>query len=264
MSDVQSRPRGSMSPERRYGIAISVALILGGAYWALTGLTSGTKSDQSSYPVDGTTLLVKGGAATVEVRPGDGTEVKVDRQFERNVFGTDPKETYDPTEHRLELDGGGCGFLSFGCKTNYVLTVPRDLKLTVESSSGEVTVSGLEAGLNVKTSSGDVAVHDVGGPLDLRSSSGDLDADGLTSTAVTTSTSSGSAALEFTVAPQSVESKSSSGDVTIDIPAGAETYKVDTKTSSGDKAADIKQDPAATRSITARTSSGDVSIGYTH
>ncbi|MFF0269440.1 DUF4097 family beta strand repeat-containing protein [Kribbella sp. NPDC004536] len=264
MPDVQSRPRGSMSPERRYGIAISVALILGGVYWALTGLTSGTKSDQSSYPVDGTSLLVKGGSATVEVRPGDGAEVKVDRQFERNVFGSDPKEKYDPNEHQLELDSGGCGILSFGCKTNYVLTVPRDVKLTVETSSGEVTVSGLQDGLNVKTSSGDVAVHDVGGPLDLRSSSGDLDADGLTSTTVTTSSSSGSASLEFVVAPQSVESKSSSGDVTIGIPDAGDAYKLDTKTSSGDESANIKTDPAATRQITARTSSGDVSVEYTH
>lgn len=253
-----------MSPERRYGIAISVALILGGVYWALTGLTQGTKSGQSSYPVDGTNLLVKGGSATVEVRPGDGTEVRVERQFERNVFGSDPREKYDANEHRLELDGGGCGFLSFGCKTNYVLTVPRNVQLTVESSSGDVTVSGLDTGLNVKTSSGDVDVHDVGGPLDLRSSSGRLDADGLTSTTVTTSTSSGSATLEFTVAPQSIEAKSSSGDVTIGVPEGTETYKVDTKTSSGDESADIKSDPAATRKITARTSSGDVSIDYTH
>lgn len=253
-----------MSPERRYGIAISVALILGGIYWALTGLTSGSKSDQSSYPVDGTTLLVKGGSAPVEIRPGDGTEVKVDRRFERNVFGSDPEQKYDANEHRLDLGSGGCGFLSFGCKTSYVLTVPRDLKLTVESSSGDVTLSGLTAGATVKTSSGDVQVHDVGGPLDLRSSSGDLEADGLTSTAVTTSTSSGSASLEFAVAPLTIESKSSSGDVSIGIPAGDEKYKVDTKTSSGDESSNVNSDPAATREITARTSSGDVSIEYTH
>ncbi|GAA1164194.1 hypothetical protein GCM10009630_72960 [Kribbella jejuensis] len=253
-----------MSTERRYGIAISVALILGGVYWALTGLTSGARSDQSSYPVDGTTLLVKGGSATVEVLPGDGTEVKVERQFERNVFGSDPQEKYDADAHRLQLDGGGCGFLSFGCKTSYVLTVPRNVQLTVESNSGDVTVSGMRAGTTVKTSSGDIAVHDVGGPLDLRSSSGDLDADALNSTSVTTSTSSGSATLEFAVAPQSIESKSSSGDVSIGIPAGDEAYKVDTKTSSGDESANVKSDPAATREITARTSSGDVSIDYTH
>jgi DUF4097 and DUF4098 domain-containing protein YvlB len=251
-----------MSPERRYGIAISVALILGGAYWALTGLTDATKTGQSSYPVQGTTLLVKGGSAPIEVRPGDGSEVKVERQTKRNVLGSDPQEKYDASNGRLDLDTGGCGFLSFGCKTSYVLTVPRNVKLTVENSSGNVSVSGVAAGLTLKTSSGDLEVHDVGGPLDLSSSSGDIDADGLTSTSVSAHSSSGSATLDFTVAPQSIEAKSSSGDLSIGIPAGDETYRLDTKTSSGDDTAHVKTDPGATRTITARTSSGDVNVEY--
>ncbi len=53
MSEVQSRPPSTMSTERRYGIAISVALILGGVYWALTGLTEDTKVSQDTYPVVG-------------------------------------------------------------------------------------------------------------------------------------------------------------------------------------------------------------------
>jgi len=264
MSDVQGRPPSSMSTNRRYGIAISVALILGGAYWALTGLTEGTKSSQESYPVRGDSLLVKGGAAEVEVRPGDGTEVKIDRQFERNVFGSDPKERYDQGDGKLELDSGGCGFLSFGCKTSYVLTVPRDVKLTVENSSGKVTVAGIEGGAVLKTSSADIEVHDVGGPLELRSSSGDVEGDGLTATSVTTHSSSGSVALDFTVAPQTVDAKTSSGDVDIRIPSGTESYKVDTDTSSGDESANVKIDPNATRTIRAKTSSGDVSIEYSH
>jgi DUF4097 and DUF4098 domain-containing protein YvlB len=264
MSDVQGRPPSSMSTNRRYGIAISVALILGGAYWALTGLTEGTQSSQESYAVQGTSLLVKGGAAEVEVRPGDGTEVKIDRQFERNVFGSDPKENYHADEGRLELNSGGCGFLSFGCKTSYVLTVPRDLKLTIESNSGNVTLSGFDGGAEVKTSSGDINVHDVGGPVQLESSSGDVEADGLTATSVTARSSSGSATLDFSTAPQSVDAKSSSGDVAIRIPSGDESYKVDTKTSSGDESANVKIDPNATRTIQAKTSSGDVTIEYSH
>ncbi|MGZ0148231.1 DUF4097 family beta strand repeat-containing protein [Kribbella sp. WER1] len=262
MSDVQSRPRGTMSTERRYGIAISVALILGGAYWALTGLTEGTQTGQSSYAVQGDELTVKSASAQVEVRPGDGTQVQVERQFERNVFGSDPKDSYK--DGRLELDSGGCGFLSFSCKTSYVLTVPRNVKLTLEGSSGRVTVSGLEAGADVKTSSGNIEVHDVNGPLDLRSSSGNVDADGLTSTAVSAHSSSGNMTLDFAAVPQSIEAKASSGDVSIELPPGDTAYKLDTETSSGDRAANVKSDPNATRTITARTSSGDVSIEYAH
>jgi hypothetical protein len=264
MSDVQGRPPSSMSTNRRYGIAISVALILGGVYWALTGVTEDTKSGQESYAVLGDSLLVKSGSATLEVRPGDSNELKVERQSERNVLGSDPKEKYDEGGGKLELNSGGCGFLSFGCKTSYVLTVPRDVKLTVESSSGNVTVSGVTGGAEVKSSSGDVEMHDVSGPLRLESSSGDLEADGLTATSVTTRSSSGSATLDFTVAPQSVDAKTSSGDLSIQIPSGEESYKVDTKTSSGDESANVKIDPNATRTIQAKTSSGDVSIEYNH
>jgi hypothetical protein len=251
-----------MTPQRRYGIAISVALILGGVYWALTGLTEGTTSGRSSYPVDGNALRVQGGSATIELRPGDGTEVTVDRESERKLFGSDPKESYDADDARLELNSGGCGFLAFGCETKYVVTVPRDVQLTVENSSGKVVVSGFANGADVKTSSGDIEVHDVGGPLELRTSSGDVDADGLSASSVTTQTSSGGTSLDFTTAPQSIEAKSSSGDVSILIPSGEESYKVDTDTSSGDESANVRSDPNATRTITAKTSSGDVSIEY--
>ncbi|WP_350278391.1 DUF4097 family beta strand repeat-containing protein [Kribbella sp. HUAS MG21] len=262
MSDVQNSPGSSMTPQRRYGIAISVALILGGVYWALTGLTEGTTSGRNSYPVDGTSLRVQSGAATIELRPGDGTEVTVDRESKRNLFGSDPKESYDAGDATLELNHGGCGFLSFGCETKYVVTVPRNLALTVENSSGTVTVSGFDSGANIKTSSGDIEAHDLGGRVELRTSSGDVDAEDLSATSVTTQTSSGRTSLDFTTAPQSVESKSSSGDVEILIPSGEESYKVDTDTSSGDESANVRSDPAATRTITAKTSSGDVSIEY--
>lgn len=262
MSEVQGRPAGTMSIERRYGIAISVALILGGVYWALTGLTEESKTTQDSYPVEGDSLTIQTTSVDVEVRSGDGPEVKVERTFERNVFGSDPKEDYE--DGKLQLRDSGCGFLSFGCDTHYVLTVPKDVKLTVESSSGDIKVSGLPDGANLKSSSGSIEAHDVGGSLWLESSSGDLEARGLSAATVSTQSSSGSTELDFTSAPQSVDAESSSGDVTIRIPSGTETYKLDTDTSSGDETADIRSDPSATRTIDAKTSSGDLTIEYNH
>ncbi len=60
------------------------------------------------------------------------------------MFGSDPKEEYE--DGKLELRDTGCGFLSFGCDTHYVLTVPKDVKVTLESSSGDLKVSGLAGG----------------------------------------------------------------------------------------------------------------------
>lgn len=260
MSEVQRRPASTMSTERRYGIAISVALILGGGYWALTGLTEDTKISQDSYPVQGQALAIDVRSASVDVRSGDGPDVKIERRFERNVFGSDPKESYE--DGKLELRDTGCGFLSFGCDTSYVLTVPKDVKVTLESSSGDLKVSGLPAGADLKSSSGSIEVHNVGGALRMESSSGDLEAQGLTATTVSTESSSGSVDLEFVNAPQSVEAESSSGDVTILVPSGNEAYSIDMDTSSGDETVTVQRDPNADRSIKAKTSSGDVTIEY--
>jgi hypothetical protein len=262
MSEVQGRPASTMSTERRYGIAISVALILGGVYWALTGLTEDTKVSQDSYPVEGRALTIETDSADVEVRSGGGSEVKVERKFDRNVFGKDPSERYE--DGKLQLRDTGCGFLSFGCDTNYVLTVPKDVKLTLKSTSGDVKVAGLSGGADLKSSSGSIEVTGVGGALTMRSSSGSLEGQDLTATTVSTHSSSGSVDLEFAEAPRSVEAEASSGDVAIRIPSGPETYKVDSETSSGDERGEIRNDPSADRTIKAKTSSGDVTIEYSH
>jgi DUF4097 and DUF4098 domain-containing protein YvlB len=259
MSQVQGRPASTMSTERRYGIAISVALILGGAYWALTGLTEDTKSSNTTYAVSGTSLAISTTSADLEVRSGDVEEITVDRRYERNLFGSDPKDKYE--DGKLEIRDTGCGFLSFGCDTEYVVTVPKDLKVTVDSSSGDLKVSGLN-GAVLKSNSGKIEAHQMSGELRMNSSSGDLEADGLSAATVTSETSSGSAELIFDEAPTSVDVQSSSGDVTVLLPVGDETYKLDVDTSSGDKSANVKIGSSSTRTIKAETSSGDVTVEY--
>jgi len=260
MSEVQGRPASTMSTERRYGIAISVALILGGVYWALTGLTEGTKTSQDTYPVVGTALSIKTSSTELEVRSGDVEKITVDRRFERNVFGSDPQDKYK--DGKLEIRDTGCGFLSLGCDTEYVVTVPKDVKVSIDSSSGDLKVFGLTGGADLKASSGDIEAHGIGGELRLESSSGDLEADELTASSVTSRSSSGSLDLTFTQAPTSVDAQTSSGDVTVLVPTGEETYRVDTDTSSGDESANVKFDPSSTRTIKAETSSGDVTVEY--
>ncbi|GAA1616118.1 hypothetical protein GCM10009789_82690 [Kribbella sancticallisti] len=259
MSEVQGRPAGTMSTERRYGIAISVALILGGVYWALTGLTEDTKTSQDTYQVVGTTLAIDTRSADLEVRSGDVREITVDRKVKRNLFGSDPSEKYQDGE--LQIRDSGCGFLSFSCDTDYVITVPKDLNVTIDSGSGDLKVAGL-TGATLKSSSGSIEANQMSGQLSMESSSGSLDASDLTATSVKGKSSSGSVDLVFTAAPSSVDVESSSGDVTVLLPSGDESYKLDTDTSSGDESANVKIDSAATRTIKAETSSGDVTVEY--
>lgn len=262
MSDAEGRPAGTMSMERRYGIAISVALILGGVYWALTSLTENTRTSHQSYPVVGTTLSIDSSSAEVEVHSGDVKEITVNRRSERNALGGDPKEKYD--DGRLVISDTNCGFLSFGCHTGYVVTVPKDLSVSIKTSSGDVKVTGLGGHTKLESSSGKLEAQRLSGDLEAESSSGDLDAEGLSSGSVIAKTSSGSIELTFASAPSSVQAKSSSGDVLVRLPTGTETYKVDTDTNSGDESADVKKDPTSTRTIMVDTSSGDAIVEYDH
>ena len=262
MSEVQGRPAGTMSPERRYGIAISVALILGGVYWALTGLTDDSKSSQGSYPVHDGAVTIQAASADLEVHTGDVSEIAVDRKYNRNLFGSAPKEKY--SDGKLQLKDTGCGFLSFGCDTHYVITVPEDLKVTIQSSSGDLKVSQLPDGVTVQTSSGAIELNHVGGEISLKSSSGDISGENLSTTAVTAQSSSGDVELGFDLAPQTIDAQTSSGDVELRLPTGPETYKVDADSNSGDESANIKTDPEATRVIKAKSSSGDTVVEYDH
>ncbi|WP_433017535.1 DUF4097 family beta strand repeat-containing protein [Kribbella sp. CA-294648] len=260
MSDVEGRPAGTMSPERRYGIAISVALILGGVYWALTSLTESTKTSYDVYPVVGSALTIETSSVDVAVEAKDVKEITVNRRVERNALGSDPKDDYD--NGRLHIKDTGCGFLSFGCDTDYVVTVPKDLAVTIKTSSGDLKVTELGGTTTLKSSSGKIEANAVSGDLSMDTSSGNLEAAGLSSSSVTGKTSSGNVDLEFRTAPLKVDAKSSSGDVTVLLPTGAETYRVDADTKSGDEVAKVKVDPAATRIITLESSSGDTTVEY--
>jgi hypothetical protein len=265
MSDVEggpvtTRPASTMSAERRYGIAISVALILGGVYWALTSLSENTKTSHQTYPVVGTALSIDTSSTDVQVHSGDVKEITVDRKFERNALGSDPKDKYG--NGKLEISGSGCGFLSFGCDTDYVVTVPKDLDVTIKTSSGDLKVIGLGGSTTLESSSGKIEVQNLSGNLSLESSSGDLEAAGLTSGSVTSKSSSGSIELGFRTAPTTVDVTTSSGDASVRLPEGDETYKVETDSKSGDENAEVKIDPAATRTIRVKSSSGDAVVEY--
>jgi DUF4097 and DUF4098 domain-containing protein YvlB len=260
MSEVEGRPPSTMSMERRFGIAISIALILGGGWWALTDLTEESRTSNEQFPVHGTSLVIDSGSTDVEIHSGDVSQITVTRKIKRTVFGSEPTDKY--RDGRLELGDHGCGFLLFNCQTDYVIVVPKSLKVTAESRSGDLQVSDLPGGAELKSSSGDVEVHRIGGELRLESSSGDLDGHDLTAGKVTTKSSSGTVELDFGNVPSAVQVKSSSGDVTIRLPSGDAGYKVETHTSSGHESTTVKTDPASDRSIKADTSSGDVTVEY--
>jgi DUF4097 and DUF4098 domain-containing protein YvlB len=70
----------------------------------------------------------------------------------------------------IEISSGGGG----GTGVDYELRVPAGSTVEVESSAGDVEVSGVNISATVRTESGDIAVEDVQGPIVVEALSGDV------------------------------------------------------------------------------------------
>jgi DUF4097 and DUF4098 domain-containing protein YvlB len=262
MAEVERRPIGTVSRERRFGVAVSLAMIVGGGWWAASELTGEATTTDVHFPLTSTTVRIDANTTDVEIRSGDVSEVKITRHSKRNAFSSEPKERYE--NGTLELTER-CGVLAFGsCGTRYVVVVPREQNhgVRIETSSGDLRVIDVSGAVELKSSSGDLAASGIGGQLTLDTSSGDIETEAITSPSVKAHSSSGDIELRFIAVPASVDVEASSGDVRIVLPDGADAYKVDADTSSGHRDADIRTDPSSTRSIKAETSSGNLTIEY--
>jgi hypothetical protein len=214
-------------------LAVGLALAI---WWAATRETRTT-----TYRVLGDLAAIRLdlGAADVEI-DGGGAAVEV-RRVDRFSYGA-------PAEERRRVDGGT---LSIGsrcpdqvlgsCSASYRLTVPDNVPLEIQTSSGSVRVSGVRASVQVNSGSGAIsATGFCGFLLRARSDSGDVSAVSKCS-------------------PDRVELRSRSGDVRAVVPAGR--YQVDAQSDSGDSRLRGLSDTAdAPFVIQALSTSGDVSV----
>jgi len=128
------------------------------------------------------------------------------------------------------------------------LDVPASLPLTVRGSSADLSTEGLTGPQILRSSSGDIRVRDARSAIEATTSSGDIEADGIASGSL--SSSSGDVSIDRAAGPLRI--RSNSGDLTI---RGAQDSIV-AETSSGD----VKIDRAL-RGLDVSTSSGGIEIG---
>jgi hypothetical protein len=192
-----------------------------------------------------------------------------------------PKVTTTHVGDAVELSVS-CGWnISGYCGASFDLQVPAGTAVDLETSSGDVTATGLHADATLRTSSGNASATGVTGNVTAHSSSGDVTATGVTGT-LSLDTDSGTIAVSDSAAPR-VDASTSSGDVRIDLAADSEAidartssggvairlpdtagvaYRLDLHTDSGTTSGQVRTDPSSSRTITASTSSGDVSVAY--
>lgn len=274
------RPPTQRSPYRAAWLAVGGALTV--IVILLTGLNvvgwlaRQTATETHSYPAV-STINIESGSGDIKVMPGGGDRITVERHVTWSYTRPDLSEKVEGDTLRVS---SSCRFLLIPqCSTDYVVRVPANITVFAKSSSGNVSVTGVDGDVQAKASSGDVRVEDIGGDVTLKSSSGDIRAvrvrghlqvnassgdiraSELESSTVETRVSSGNTTLSFATAPQRVSAHGASGDVKVLVP-GRDAYRTEVHTSSGDETVRIVQDPDASRSITIDVSSGDATIRY--
>ncbi|MFF4098184.1 DUF4097 family beta strand repeat-containing protein [Streptomyces sp. NPDC001903] len=190
-------------------------------------------------------------SGSIEVTPGTGPGVTVHRTLHYRG-DTAPKPGQRVSGGVLTLTDG----CSDHCFVDYRLEVPASAAVTLASSSGRISVTGV-AGADLSSSSGDVRADGVTGPLKVRTSSGSITATALTAPTADLRASSGDARLTFASPPASVTARSGSGDVFLGVPPAP--YEITTTTGSGTRDT-LPSTPTAPSHLKIQTSSGDIRI----
>jgi len=130
----------------------------------------------------------------------------------------------------------------------------------VTDGFGAIAASGLSGRIQLDNNTGDIQAAGVTGDTRLQASFGAISVTGLAAADVVASNNSGDISLTFTKVPQLVHVTDSFGSITLVLPAGPATYRVQTRNSFGSTTVSVPRSPSARNVITASDNSGDITI----
>jgi DUF4097 and DUF4098 domain-containing protein YvlB len=222
------------------GAAIGVSLLVVGALVGLgltgCGLAGPELTDVRSYaiagPVQRLDLVSQAGA--VEVRAADGSSRVTETVRYR---GSLPVTSHDLKHGTLELRNDKCS----NCFVAYLVEVPAGTTVHVHTDAGAVRLTGMSGDLTVETDAGEIA------------------GTGLGSAHTVATSRAGKISLGYQADPSTVEAKTRAGAVEIHLP-GTGAYAVDAGTRAGSTTIGVPTDPKASRTISAHTEAGAVTV----
>ncbi len=203
-----------------------------------------TRTEDETVPADGiTTLDVATDTGAVEILGGSVEEVTI-----RSVL----RERHDgDAEASVEIDGdrivivGDCDHHWWDpCSVGFVVTVPSEFDVRVNTGNGRVEASGIDGDMTIETDNGAIEATALGGD------------------AVVTETDNGRIRLAFDTAPLSVRADTDNGAVSVRLPDDGDRYAVDADSDNGHVGVTVGTDPAAERHVVARSDNGSIDIGY--
>ncbi len=277
-------PTATGAPAGRGNAWLVVGAVLGAV---LVAMSAASFAGMVSRHADSVAVVAPAAARlVVHSTSGNVTVTGADRD---DIAGT-ARRTWSFTRPTITTERVGdavelrvdCGWAFTGyCDAAFDLQVPVGTAVDLHTSSGDVAASGLHGDATLTTdsgrvsatdvvgrvaagtSSGDIALSAVTGDLDLRVDSGNVDAVDSAAAHVTARTSSGDVRLDLRDDAETIDAGTASGQVAIRLPDTAGVaYRIDLRTGSGVTSSEVRSDPASPRTVTATTSSGDVSVAY--
>ncbi|MFJ9178100.1 DUF4097 family beta strand repeat-containing protein [Streptomyces sp. NPDC102360] len=245
----QRIPNTTAVPARRGTRAARAAVLCvtlaatGTLLTACGGSADEEKSAGGSYTVGGkvTALSVTTPGGDIEVIAGDGDGIKVTEKI--RYTGEKPKTEHTTSGGTLTLTpGDGCGPAGGpgSCKVSYRVEVPRAVSAALDSSGGDVTVTGLAGSIAVEAGGGKVRADDVAAK------------------SLRVSAKGGSVQAGFTSAPSNVDVDTKAGNVTVRVPN--EAYAVQVSAKGGSEKVGVRTDPASNHKISLTTDGGSVQL----
>ena len=228
---------------------------------ALRAVSGGANVRQNLTADAGTSVAIDVPNATLSLSPSDDDQVHV--TMRGTYSGTKPRLAVQNDNGETEITGG-CPrgwFLFNRCSVRIDIQLPAGLDVDVEGQNGGISATELDGDLDLSTTNGTLSIEEASGRLSLETTNGRIELTDVTSTEVEAETTNGAVRMAFTDAPNTVNAQSTNGEISVRVPDDGESYRVDANTTNGKvDTADIRTDPDADRSITARTTNGRVAV----
>jgi hypothetical protein len=180
------------------GIVVTVAVLGWGTFSTINAVSHATTVDTLTFPA-ARAVVVRVDAGSVVVRGSDRRDVGIERTVERGLQGPRLDERLDGDTVRL--DAHCSPTTDTWCDVSYVLDVPADARVDLESTSGPLTVLSVDGDIRARTSTGDIDLADTTGAARLDTRTGAVTGARLRSGSIDASAGSGGIRLQFAAAP---------------------------------------------------------------
>ena len=228
--------------------------------------TSGTFTVEESFDQ----IDVRVSAADVDVEYADIAEARIkfdqggtNLRLDRDVSGGVLTITVDHPGWGW-WSWGGDGWWGWGDNATLELTLPEamqedELALGIDSSAGNLTVSGDYGNVTVESTAGNVRMAGAAQSLEISTTAGNVNLRDLSVTgAFSSESTAGNGTFEFRTLPDSIDVQATAGDLRITLPRGS--YRIETDTTAGNVTQDVSSDQNADRVYRFETTAGNIEI----